>query len=500
MTQATTYTKTSTARGFGKNRPLTVLLIKPHSHLLVTKRLQDFLHLEPLELEIVAGGVPQEDRVFIDDIALEKDPLAYFEQRVRDLGPDIIGFTAYSTQAAIVKDLARRARAIAPGVLTVVGGIHATIIPADYAGSEIDLVVRGEGGTAFGGIVKRYKQGGPLPSGDAVLEVRDPEFVRKAGAKPPLFPAVEEIPRPRRDLVNRKKYFSVWTSPDGSNRLETMFPNIATIRTSTGCAYSCAFCVVHHMMNGKYLQRSPEDVVDEISGIQEDYIYFVDDETFLNPQRLTEIANLLKARGIRKKYVSWARADTIVRHPELFRLWKEVGLHIVYVGLEAMDEARLADYRKRTTVDTNKKAVQILRETGILLHGSLMVDPGFTVEDFRRLEKVIIDLIPAEVSFTVFSPSPGTELWHKHKNDFICDPYLYYDCMHTVLPTKMDLRRFYAHFSRLYSIGWRYNPLRLNKTKVPFRELVRSIVKGTKYVIAMRNIYKDYLPKKAARG
>ena len=496
MTQTTISADARPGKAFGKNKPLTILLIKPHSHLLVARRLQDFLHLEPLELEIVAGGVPKEDRVLIEDIALEKDPVAFFEQRVRELQPDIIGFTAYSNQSAIVKDLAKRAKMLVPGVLTVAGGIHATIIPADYAGSDMDLVVRGEGGTAFGGIIHRYKKGETLADGDAVLAVQDIEFTRKAGAKPPLFPAVEAIPRPRRELVNRKRYFSVWTSPDSNNRLETMYPSIATIRTSTGCAYSCAFCVVHHMMSGKYLQRSPEDVVDEIAGIQEDYIYFVDDETFLNPKRLTEIANLLKARGIKKKFVSWARADTIVHHPELFKLWKEVGLHIVYVGLEAMDEERLKDYKKRTSVETNRKAVQILREAGILLHGSLMVDPGFTVEDFRRLEKVIIELIPSEVSFTVFSPSPGTELWHKHQNDYIIDSYLYYDCMHTVLPTKMDMKKFYAHFARLYSLGWRHNPLRLNKTKVPFREIVRSIKNGTKYVIAMRNIYKDYLPKK----
>ena len=495
MTQTTDQKKASPGRA-GRSQPLTILLIKPHSHLVVARRLQDFLHLEPLELEIVAGGLPAEDRVFIDDMALVKDPLAFLERRVRELQPDIIGFTAYSTQAAIVKDMAQRAKAIDPGILTVAGGIHATIIPGDYAGSEMDLVVRGEGGTAFGGIVRRYKAGEPLTQDGAVLEVKDPEFAQKASAKPPLFPAVEEIPRPRRDLVDRKRYFSVWTSPDGSNRLKTMYPSIATIRTSTGCAYTCAFCVVHHMMNGKYLQRSPEDVVDEIAQIKEDYIYFVDDETFLNAKRLTDIALLLKERGIKKNYVSWARSDTIVRHPELFKLWKEVGLHIVYVGLEAMDEARLADYKKRTTVETNRKAVRILRETGILLHASLMVDPGFSVEDFRKLEKVIIELIPSEVSFTVFSPSPGTELWHQHKNEFICDPYLYYDCMHTVLPTKMEMRLFYAHFARLYSIGWRHNPLRLNKTKVPFREVFRSIANGTKYVIAMRNIYKDYLPKK----
>lgn len=477
------------------DRPLKILLVRPHSHLHVAKCLQSFLHLEPLELEIVAGGLPASDDITILDIALEKDPQAFFEQQLGRLQPDIVGFTCYSTQAAIVKDLAARAKALVAGIVTVAGGIHPTIIPGDFLGTELDLIVRGEGGTAFAGIAARFRAGEQLASGDAVLAVADPQFADKASLKPPHFPPVEKIPRPRRDLVDRKKYFSVWTSPDDNNRLATMYPNIATIRTSTGCAFDCNFCVVHHMMNGKYLQRSPEDVVDEIAGIEEEYIYFVDDETFLNPKRLTAIANLLKERGIKKKYVSWARVDTIVSHPELFRLWKEVGLHIVYVGLEAMDEGRLNDYGKRTTVELNWQAIRILRECGILLHASLMVDPGFSVEDFRKLEKVIIDLIPAEVSFTVYSPSPGTELWKQHQGEYIVDPYLYYDCMHTVLPTKLGLNLFYAHFARLYRLGWQHNPLRRNKVKVPFREIVRSIVNGTKYIISMRQIYKDYPPE-----
>jgi radical SAM superfamily enzyme YgiQ (UPF0313 family) len=210
---------------------------------------------------------------------------------------------------------------------------------------------------------------------------------------------------------------------------------------------------------------------------------------------MTEIANLLLERGIKKKYVSWARADTIVRRPDLFRLWKKAGLSIVYVGLEAMDEARLKNYKKRTTVDINKKAVSLLREIGIMLHASLMVDPGFSVEDFRSVEKAIKDIGPAEVSFTVFSPSPGTELWHKHKAEFICDPYLFYDCMHTLLPTKLEIRRFYAHFALLYRLAWSTNPLRVNKIKVPRREIFRAIVNGTKYIFALKAIHRDYIKK-----
>jgi radical SAM superfamily enzyme YgiQ (UPF0313 family) len=211
---------------------------------------------------------------------------------------------------------------------------------------------------------------------------------------------------------------------------------------------------------------------------------------------MTKIATLLLERGIKKKYVSWARSDTIVRHPEVFKLWKDAGLSMVYVGLEAMTGERLEKLNKRTTVENNKKAVAILRELGITLHASFMLDPDFGEDEFEALKKEVKALCPAEITFTVFSPSPGTELWQKHKNDFIKDPYVYYDCMHTILPTRLPIRRFYQHFSDLYEIVFRSNPLRLSKIKFPIRELAPLVYRGIKYVVSLRMLYREYEPRK----
>jgi hopanoid C-3 methylase len=476
------------------NGPFRILLVKPHPYLTVAKRLNEFLHLEPLELEIVAGGVPAEDYVSIYDMTLEKKPMEVFHKRLDEIKPDIVGFTGYSNQSARVKELAQIVKKKYPSTIVVVGGIHAIIAPADYAVDDIDLIVRGEGGTTFREIIRRLKAGEVPYFGDVSLSKFDKDFQEKASAKPPAYPQVGEIPLPRRDLVERSRYFTVWTSaPEG--KLDTIFPRMASVRTSYGCKFNCAFCVVHYIMGRKYLERDPEDVVNEIGNILEEHIYFVDDETFLNEKRMTRVAELLLERGIKKKYVSWARADTIVRHPEMFRLWKKAGLEIVYVGLEAMDETRLKNYKKLTSVDINRKAVAALQEIGLTLHASLMVDPSFSVDDFKSVEKTIMDIRPAEISFTVFSPSPGTELWHKHKDEFICDPYLFYDCMHTLLPTKLEIRRFYAHFAKLYRLAWSTNPLRVNKVKVPGREVARAIVNGTKYIFALRAIHRDYYKK-----
>jgi len=474
-----------------------ILLVKPHAQLLVPIRLQEgFLHLEPLELEIVAGGLEPEEEIKILDLGLEKNRNQYmfFEKTLNLWQPDLVGFTGYSSNLSTIKQLAIITKSLNPKIITVVGGIHATLLPNDFAVPEIDLIVRGEGGLVLREIIRRFKNQEPLFYENLALSTKDPEFKIKAALEPPEYPQIDKIPSPRRELVDRSRYFCVWSSSD-TDRLSTLFPQVASLRTSIGCAFSCSFCVIHHLMHRKYLERKPLDVVNEIENLKENHIYFVDDEMFLNSQRCQEIAELLLKRGIKKKYSSWARSDTIVKHPETFKLWKEAGLSTLFVGLESMDEAKLIEYKKRLPVETNRQAIAILKELGITLHAAFIVHPDFSEEDFGRLEKETLRLCPAEVTFTVLSPSPGTSFWQENKDKFICDPYYYYDCMHTILPTRLPLKKFYAYFSHLTELALRANPLRVNKIKVPFWDFVRAIVRGTKYIIALRLIYRDYLPK-----
>ena len=83
-------------------------------------------------------------------------------------------------------------------------------------------------------------------------------------------------------------------------------------------------------------------------------------------------------------------------------------------------------------------------------------------------------------------------MWKKHKDDFIVDPYLFYDCMHTILPLKMPMKRFYHYFSMLSLTAFRNNPWRAKKIKVPFKDFIRLMVSGGLYYRALRRIYKDY--------
>ncbi len=469
-----------------------VLLIKPYTELKVAKRLQEgFLHLEPLELEITAAGVDKKHGAKILDLSVQKEPREVFFKTLKEYQPDLIGFSSYSTGVYIVNDLMAQTKKMLPESHIIVGGIHATLRPFDFNIDYITAVVRGEGANAISEIISRIESKTKIDNGENILSPADPDFKKNSGKKPPPYVPASSIPLPRRDLVDRSKYFCIWTHSD-TGKLDNMFPQVASLRTSLGCPFSCSFCVIHHVMNKKYLQRTPEDVVDEIENLKEEYIYFVDDEMFINVKRVTEIAHLLKERNIKKKYISWARSDTIARHPEVFKLWKEVGLDVVYVGLESMDEKRLQNYNKKTNFETNKKAIKILKFYNIMLHAAFIVHPDFDKSDFKQLEKDVIAISPAEVSFTVLSPSPGTELFKKHGHEFICNPFKYYDCMHSIIPTNMPLKRFYQHFGRMYSIALRHNPLRMNRIKVRPKDFFRAFIVGTKYVFSLYGIYKDF--------
>ncbi len=470
-----------------------ILLVRPHLYLTIAKRFHAFLRLEPLDLELTAAGVPAGHEVHILDLTLERNPVRAFDKKIASFSPDLLGFGGYSSQAQHVKQLAMRAKAALPDILIVAGGVHATIAPEDFKQSEsFDAVIRGDGVSAMEQLVNTLASGEPLPESEYIIPIRSENFDALTAAPPPCLNERCLKTRPRRDLINPENYFCVCGGARGE-RLKTLFPPVASMRTSVGCPHRCSFCVVHFLANGKYLQRAPEEVVDEIESLEQEHIYFVDDEMFINPKRAQAIAELLLSRGVKKKYISWARSDTICADPEVFKLWKQAGLETLYVGLESLEENYLQDYNKGVSPSVNRRAVEVLRELDIGLHAAFIVNPDFAAQDFINLRKSMNFAAPAEITFTVLSPSPGTAMFEENKDRFICDdPYLFYDCMHTLLPTRLPLNQFYRYFSLLYLFAFRQNPWRAKKIKVPLRDLLRLIAGGCRCGWTLRHIYKDY--------
>ncbi|MCU0858578.1 MAG: B12-binding domain-containing radical SAM protein [Pontiellaceae bacterium] len=472
---------------------LKILLVRPHPVLPTSRWLQSMIRLEPYAQELIAGAVQAPHDVQICDLAVAKKPEQAFRKKLMDYQPDVVGFGGFSSQFRVNKGLAKIARELVPKAVICLGGIHPSSMPTDCKYPELfDLLVRGDGVSAMKEILQALESGRALPETDWIIPTASPKFDELAGKPPPAIHSDGITTRPRRDLVNMSDYFCICYGEAGQ-RVKTLFPEIACVRTSVGCPSRCSFCVVHFLANGKYLQREVEAVVEEIASLKQDYVYFVDDETFINTKRMQMIAEMLIGRGIKKKYISWARSDTICSHPELFELWKKAGLEFVYIGFESLKKENLSAYNKNATPEQNRKAREILRGLGLNIHAALMVNPDFDKEDFLTVQQAVKEIAPAEFAFTVLSPPPGTKSFMEARDTFICeDPCYYYDCIHTILPTRLPLKTFYRYFAILYAMGAARIPARVNKVKIPLRDQARFVMAGVKFGWQLMTMHRRY--------
>jgi hopanoid C-3 methylase len=178
-------------------------------------------------------------------------------------------------------------------------------------------------------------------------------------------------------------------------------------------------------------------------------IRLVDANTFGKVKTATALGQNIIDAGIEKRLVADVRSDTVVNHPELFKLWKKAGLSVAVIGFEEINDEKLNAFNKKNSHETNLAAIQILKDLGIRIVGDFIVSPDYKYEDFEALIDFVdqsgIDVpIPA-----VLTPLPGTPLYEKLKPKITNHDLDYYTFTNAVMPTRMEERNFYSVYSNM---------------------------------------------------
>lgn len=477
--------------GGPRHRPLTVVLVKPKARLGTVRGLQRFQCLEPLELGYLAAVVPSPHRVHVLDLRLHRFADHAFVRALRRLGPDLVGISGYTHEASEVKRLAALVRDVLPGAGVVVGGHHATVAPRDYDVPFIDAIVRGEGCAPFREIVARFAAGEVLLGIPNVL-LTGARFDIDAAARWPEYPDPASLPRPRRDLWDIRRYTSAWLA-EHPREWETIFPPVASVRTSFGCTMKCSFCIVPHLSGGRHSTRPVEDVVEEIAGLSASHVYFCDDENFIDESFAFELADALAARGVAKRYFAWTRSTTVNRSPDLLRRWREIGLDAAFLGFEFPTDEELRAAHKGGSVAANERAHTTLHTLGVAVHAAFMVHPEYGAGEFDRLRRYVQEMPPAQCSFTVCTPSPGTcDYEAMLPRVWVERPYDLHDCMHPLTPTALPLREYARRFAVQAAEGVAKTPLRQARRPIPPRDIARAAWAARRYEAAFATLYRDY--------
>lgn len=477
--------------GRARSEPMRILLVKPKARLRTVRGLQSFQRLEPLELGYLAAVVPAPHVVRALDLRLFALADRAFVRALRRFRPDLVGISGYTHEGSEVKRLAGIVRRARPQATVVVGGHHATVAPRDYDVDAIDAIVRGEGCAPFAAIVARLAAGERLDGIPGVL-LQGERFDDAAASEWPTFPDPATLPLPRRDLWDIRQYTSAWLAERPQNWAR-IFPPVAMVRTSFGCTMKCSFCIVPQLSGGRHLTRPVAAVVEEIATAPADHIYFSDDENFIDEAFASELADALERRRVAKRYLAWARSTTVNRSPELLRRWREIGLDAAFLGFEFPTDEELKAAHKGGSVAANERAHDTLRRVGVAVHAGFMVRPEYGVPEFERLRSYVRAMPPAQCSFTVCTPSPGTSDYEAMRPDIWVDnPFDLHDCMHPLTPTALPLVEYSRRFAEQAAAGVAKTPMRAASRPVPPRDLARVAVAALRYRRAFATMYRDY--------
>jgi radical SAM superfamily enzyme YgiQ (UPF0313 family) len=453
--------------------------------------LAHFIRCDPLELASAAALLDHRHEVRIFDAFFDRNIAA----ELRSFRPHIVGTSCYINGVNRVRNFLDIVRSVVPEALTVVGGVHATCNPDDFSEARPDVIVRGEGATGFAAVVEAYASGGrDSLAGLAGTSLFDGERFEHTADRP--WPDPDRIPFPRRELYKRHwpRYYYAFHEPCG------------LMKTSYGCPYSCSFCYCWKITGGVYHSRSPESVVEELKQIWFPEIYLVDDDFFLEPGRLVEIRDRIVRERIRKGYFAYGRADFIAAHPEIIKMWADIGLKAVVVGVESIRSGDLAYYRKGLQQDHNARAFEVLRKARVDVYASFILGPDWTEKDFAELRDYLFRHRIYYCILQPLMPLPGTDIWDEWKDRVILDRdhHELWDISHLCLPGKIPMADYYREMAKLY-IRTTLDPRRIFALRprtldnVGWSKIARTFLGALRLLWGLQRAPRRYRPSELAR-
>lgn len=413
-----------------------ILFVRPKQPSL-TRGLRHITVCEPLEFEYLGAAVPESEIRLVDQL-LDEDLSA----ALNSFRPELVGTTCYINNTAEALAVCRAVKRFDAGIRTAIGGAHAVLNPGDFENPAVDVIVHGEGVTTFRRLVAAIESGASPAGVPGIRFKAGSGFVDTGSAALP--DDADQFPLPDRELTRAH-----W----GDYHYMAARP-LALVKTSWGCPYACTFCYNRQMTGGRYLARSPESVATELESLEAPHVFFIDDVFFFDRQRSWKTAELIANRGIRKEYAAYCRTDFIAQNEPLLGCWREVGLRVLRVGMEAVTERELGEYDKRLSLQSHQEAIEVCRRLDLKMAASFIIRPDYGKQDFRQLRRYIRGTGLTHVFINPLTPLPGTDLYARVRSDVIADHRTMaalWDFQHCVLrPTRLSLRAYYRQMGLTY--------------------------------------------------
>jgi radical SAM superfamily enzyme YgiQ (UPF0313 family) len=192
------------------------------------------------------------------------------------------------------------------------------------------------------------------------------------------------------------------------------------LQVTVGCSYNrCAFCSAYQgkSFRIKSFEEVKEDI-DEASsyGARIPRVFLADGDALIIPQKgLVQILGYLKARlkGLERVGIYANARDILKKGVEELRELKELGVGIIYLGLESGNPEVLKRIKKNATTDLMICAAKRVKESGIVLSVTVLLGIGGVELSQAHAEdtgKVLSEMDPDFVGALSLIVVPGTPI------------------------------------------------------------------------------------------
>ena len=373
----------------------------------------------PLGIQTLAPVLRQRGhRVRLFDTCHPQMKAEHIAQAAAQERPGAIGLSFLSTTTyPTVKRMARQLKAQAVDIPIIVGGAFATLnadrILMDCP--DIDCVGRGEGEELLPDYLSHLGDLGSVPG-----------LVWRDGGK-----VVQNSPRPLLGDLDRFPYPDRTSLPiDYIESLPLDVPAVlsldkfCTVQTSRGCPYSCIYCGIPSLGEGRWRSRSPEHVVGELQQLNDEgyrSLYLTDDHFLINRQRISAICRGIIERKLQFKWGCEGRADAV--GIDQLPMMKRARCDFLAFGVEAGSQRVLDRLKKKQTPAQVERAVGEAKRHGIArVHGFFVVgSPDETEADIKESFRFAARLELDTFGFNRLCAYRGTPLWQEYIDRGIID-------------------------------------------------------------------------------
>jgi len=289
------------------------------------------------------------------------------------------------------------------------GGTHASLLPAQTLMNEnIDIVVQGEGEETFPKLVGALEGKQPLSTVKGIW-YKENGHVKNTEEQP--FVDLNQQPPLPYHLVDLRKY----------NRMLFGIGHLDFF-TSRGCPHQCTFCYNVNFNKKKWRPMDPDLVIQSIKDFIQRYhvkgLHFNDSNFFFDLARGRRILEGIRKEGLNVS-ISNINIDflTLLKMEEKdFTLLQRAGCRRLPIAVESGSKKIQQLLKKPVDVEHLLDLNRDLKKFEMALHYAFMMGfPTETEEDLAESVSLALRLLDenpkADISFNIFTPFPGTELF-----------------------------------------------------------------------------------------